>query len=79
MPTPLASHIAEILKGVRRRPSVCEAARLRRERHAERHVPQQRLTHFAVKGTWEAHEVEPFLAPPRSSLNPAFIVGDEDL
>jgi hypothetical protein len=40
------------------------------------------LTHYAVKGPWRAWEVEPCLAPMRSSLNPAFMTisgyGDDD-
>jgi hypothetical protein len=85
--TTVADYIAEVMERPEvkqaRRKVERDAARARERRRnreaAEAPFVQRPLEHFAVKGTWTAAEVEPFLAPPRSSLNPAFILGDEDL
>ena len=85
MSTPLAALIDEILA----RPEVIEARRKveladalarqkRRQEAKDAPVVQRPLERFSVRGTWEAHEVEPFLASPRSSLNPAFILSNGD-
>ena len=67
------AHRAEELENERTR-------RQRRERKAaDAPFVQRALTHFNVKGTWTAEEVEPCLASPRSSLNPAFILNGDEL
>lgn len=75
----LAAYINEVLA----RPDVRRARRAlrlvdnrlgRKQReHEAASAPfeQRPLERYAIKGSWVAAEVEPFLAPPRSSLNPA--------
>ena len=87
MATALATLIADVMK----RPEVQEAlreerqaaARVHRERHQRKVVEapfvQRPHTYWEVKGDWQAGDVEECLRSPRSSLNPAFILGDEDL
>jgi hypothetical protein len=75
----LAAYITEILA----RPDVRDARRrarktVRRSATAPKPITRRALTHFAVKGSWRAEEIEPCLASPRSSLNPIFILGDGD-
>jgi hypothetical protein len=78
----VAAYIAEVLA----RPEVVEARRetrlVRRRVRRVRKTPAapvapRPITHFNVKGTWTAEEVEPHLASPRSSLNPAFVLGED--
>jgi len=77
MPTALQQLVADIL----RRPDIKRAVKQQKRRDskrerttlpaAEQPFVQRPLERYAVKGTWDAGDIEPFLAPPRSSLNPA--------